>query len=96
MHCLTKEQLDQGVTFGEDRKSRTRTVLASTGSKLELRIECGSQGQGKRSDGTFQIEAIDSERVKGSVRLTLSGDRTAASSSTFTARWIGPICRPTR
>jgi hypothetical protein len=96
--CLTREQLDKEVTFGEDPKSCARTVVASTGNKLEMRIACVSQSQDikSESEGTFQVTAIDSERVKGSVHLTLTGDRTAVSTSEFTARWIGPTCGSTR
>jgi len=95
-YCLTRERLDQGVTFGEDRRSCTRSVVASTRNKLEMRIECVRQSQDMKSEGTVQVETIDSEKVKGSVRLTVSGDRAAVSTSTFTARWIGPICTLTR
>ena len=95
-HCLTREQLEKGATFGEDRKSCTRTVVTSTSNKLEMQITCVSQSQNMKSEGTVQVEAIDTERVKGSVRLTVSGDRAADSTSTFTATWIGPICSPPR
>jgi Protein of unknown function (DUF3617) len=94
--CLTREQLDKEVTFGEDPKSCARTVVASTGNKLEMRIACVSQSQDIKSEGTFQVAAIDSERVKGSVHLTLTGDRTGVSTSEFTARWIGPTCGSTK
>ena len=95
-HCLTKEELTKGVTFGGDRKSCTRTVVTSTSNKLEMRIECLNPGQDIKTQGTVQVEAIDTETVKGSVRLTVSGDRAADSTSTFTATWIGPICSPPR
>ncbi len=94
--CLTREQLDMGVAFGEDPRSCARTVVASTGNKMEMRIACVSQSQDIKSEGTFQVSAIDSERVKGSIHLTLTGDRIAVSTSEFTARWIGPTCGSTR
>jgi uncharacterized protein DUF3617 len=89
--CLTKEQLDKGATFGEERKSCTRTVLTSTSSRLDLRVECADQG--RTSEGTLQIEALDSENVRGTAQSMFSGDHTLNPGSTFTARWIGPICK---
>ena len=92
-YCLTKEQLEKGVSFGVNRKSCISKVVHSTGNRLEMRMECGIQGQGIKSAGELEIEALDTEKVKGLVRLTIVGDRAAASSSTFTARWIGPVCK---
>lgn len=88
--CLTKEQMDKGATFGEERKSCTRTVLTSTSSRLDLRVECADHG--RTSEGTLQIEALDSENVRGTAQSLLSVDHTINSGSTFTARWVGPIC----
>jgi len=48
------------------------------------------------SAGTLQVAATDPENVKASVRLTMGGDRPEDSSSTLTARWIGPICSPAK
>ena len=95
-HCLTKEELTKGVTFGEDRKSCTFMVLTSTRNKLEMRIECLNPGQDIKSQGTLQVEAIDSKGVKGSIRRTALGDHTADTTSKFTAKWIGPSCGPAK
>ena len=89
--CLTKEQLDKAFAFGEERKSCTRTIITSTSSKLEVRLECAEQGM--KSDGTFQVEALSPENVKGSVHMVAtSGDRTMNTTSNFTAKWLGPAC----
>jgi len=95
-YCLTKEQLDKGATFGQDRKSCTRSILASTSDMLEMRIECAGQRQGISSAETLLVEATDPENVKGYVHRTMDGDGPESSISTFTARWIGPICSPTK
>lgn len=95
-HCLTREEVEKGTTFDQDQKSCSRTVLLSTTAKVDVRIACEIQGQGIKSAGELQIEALDPEKVKGLVRMTIVGDRTAASGSTFTARWIGPICGPSK
>lgn len=95
-YCLTKDQLNQGATFGQDRKSCTRTIFAATSDRLEMRIECASQRQQIKSAGTLQVEATDPENVKGSIRLTMGGDRPNDLTSMFTARWISQFCSLTK
>ena len=93
--CLTRKYLEYGIPFGRDRKSCTRTVLTSTSSKVDMHVEC--LGKGVKSSGIFQIEALSSENVKGSMRLsTTGGDNATNSTSTFTAKWIGPFCSTTK
>jgi uncharacterized protein DUF3617 len=93
-NCLTKENLDQGTTFGEDKKSCTRTIIASTSSKAEVRLVC--EDQGMKTDATFQIDALSAESVKGSVHMMMDGGgHTMNSNSSFTAKWIGPVCGAT-
>src|ERR1700737_205638 len=92
--CMTKRQLDHGIPFNPDRKSCTRTVLTSTGSKVDMRVECLVQGI--KSDGTFRIEAVSSENVRGSVHFSATASDNPNSISTFTAKWIGPVCSATK
>ena len=90
-HCVTKEDLNKQNAFGNDTKSCTRTVVTSTSSKMELRLECAEKDS--QSKGTFRVEAVNPELVKGSVQMvTNSGDKTMNVDSTFTARWIGSDC----
>lgn len=90
-HCLTREQFDQGTTFGEDRKSCTRTILTSTSSRVDIRVECADHGL--KILEAVRIDALDAENVKGSIHVLATGsDHTSNSDSTFTARWLGPVC----
>ena len=94
-HCVTKEELNKENTFGEDQKSCTKTVMTSSSRKLELRMEC--MRETTKTNGTFRVEAIDSENVKGSTQMVVTGgDRTMNINSTFTAKWIGPDCGDTK
>lgn len=89
--CLTKEKLDKELAFGDDRKECTRTVVTSTSSKAEFRMQC-AEGDVK-GNGTFLVEAVSTENVKGSVNIVASGNgHNMNSSGTFTAKWIGPDC----
>jgi uncharacterized protein DUF3617 len=90
-HCVTKEELNKSNMLGDDSKSCNRTVITSTRRKLDARVACTEQGT-KRT-GTVHIEAIDPENVKGSMQMAMTGgDHTMTMSSTFTGKWIGPVC----
>src|SRR5580704_8174118 len=94
-NCLTKEQLDKGDSFTEDRKSCTHTVVSSTRSKVEVRLQCAENDM--KFDAKLQFEAVDSENVKGQTLSTATaGDHTMNSSSTFIAKWISPNCGTTK
>jgi hypothetical protein len=89
--CMTKEKLDKGSAFDEDKQNCTRTIVTSSSSKLDMRVQCDEDGV--KNDGTFLVEALSSESVKGTVHLTArGGDHTFNMASTFTAKWIGPVC----
>ena len=89
--CLKKEDLDKALSFGNEEKSCTRTIVTSSRSKQEIHMEC-TVGGGKQS-GTIRIEAVNSENVKGSTEMTMTGaGRTMNMNSTFTAKWLGPTC----
>lgn len=93
--CLSRKQLDDGVPLRPDLKSCTGTLLTSTGSKVDMHVECFEKGI--KSDGTFLIEALTSETVKGSVDFSANGGASPTKTiSTFTARWIGPSCSMTK
>ena len=87
--CITKEKLEKRSAFDENRKDCTRTVVSSTGSKLEMKIHCEGKEQG--TDGTFLLEAVSSENVKGTMQfVTNSNGRTMNMNITF--RYLGPTC----
>jgi hypothetical protein len=89
--CITKEKLEKRSAFDENRKDCTRTVVSSTGSKLEMKIHCEGKEQG--TDGTFLLEAVSSENVKGTMQfVTNSNGRTMNMNFTFNSRYLGPAC----
>ena len=94
-NCLTQEQLDKGDSFTEDRKSCTHTVISSTRSKVEVRLQCTENDM--KFDAKLQFEAVDSENVKGQTLSTATGgDHTMNSNSSFIAKWISPNCGTTK
>jgi hypothetical protein len=90
--CITKEKLEKRSAFDENRKDCTRTVVSSTGSKLEMKIHCEEKQQAS-TDGTFLLEAVGSENVKGTMRfVTNSSGRTMNMDFTFNGRYLGSAC----
>lgn len=93
-NCLTKEDLNK-EPFSDNDKSCTRTLVSSTGSKAEMRVNCVHEGL--KSSGTVQVEALNSEHVKGSSHMVATGGgHTMNSSSSFSSKWIGAACGKTR
>ena len=89
--CITKEQIEKGFDLSGHDQSCTRTVISSTSSKQEIKIEC-NQGNNK-STGTIRIEASSPESVKGSLQMAMNGGgRSMNMNSTFTAKWLSPAC----
>ncbi|MBZ5527753.1 MAG: DUF3617 domain-containing protein [Acidobacteriia bacterium] len=89
-NCVTKEQLNKDP-FSDEKKSCTRKVLKSTGSQMEIQEVC--LGDGVRRDITIQIEALNSENVKGSSHVTSAGGGKAMNiDARFAGKWIGAAC----
>jgi len=89
--CITKEQIEKGFDVGEDDKACTRTVISSTSTKQEIKIECNRDNN--KSTGTIRIEASSPESVKGSMQMSMtSGGRSMNMNSTFTSKYLGPTC----
>jgi len=90
--CLTKDKLDKPFNLGdESTNSCSRTLVTSSGSRQEIRIDCTRDGT--KSTGTVKVEAVDSENVKGSMQMSIAnGEHTMNMNYTFAAKWIGPAC----
>jgi tRNA threonylcarbamoyladenosine modification (KEOPS) complex Pcc1 subunit len=92
--CLTKDKLEKDPFKRED-KGCTETVLASTGSKMDVRETCTHENA--KSDVTVHIEAEDSEHVRGTVKSNVSASGNAMNvNGTFTSKWLGMVCGDTK
>ena len=88
--CLTKEKMDNGATFGEDKTCKP-TVISSTSSKLVVKVDC--QSNGMQGSGTMEYEAVDTENVKGTMHMTMSANgQTRTVNTTIVGKWAGPAC----
>lgn len=93
--CITKEKLQKQMAFDQNRKECTRTIVSSTGSRLEMKIHCEGQGKDQQmsTDGTFLVEATSSESAKGSMHAVTSGSgRTMNMDFTFSSKYLGAAC----
>jgi hypothetical protein len=89
--CITKEKLEKHSAFDANRGNCTRTVLTSTGSKLEMKFHC--EEKQTSSDGTFLMEAIGSDNVKGTMHsVTNNNGRTMNMDFTINSKYLGPSC----
>jgi hypothetical protein len=90
--CITREKMDKQTAFNDERMNCTHTVVSSSSKKLEIKLQCTEQ-QNTTMNGTIQVEALNSETLKGSVRMaTTGGGRTMNMNSDFTSRYLGPAC----
>ena len=89
--CVTKEKLDKQSAFSDNRKECTRTVLNSTGSKLEIKVHC--EEKQSSTEATLLLEAVSTDNVKGSMQsVTNTTGRTMNMNFTFSSRYLGPAC----
>jgi len=94
--CITKEKLAKHSAFSNSRGDCTRTVVSSTGRKLEMKVHCEEKQSEKQTttDGKFVIEAIGSDNVKGTTHMVSnsSSGRTMTMDFTFSSKYLGPDC----
>ena len=89
--CITKEKLEKHSAFSNNRGDCTRTVVSSTGTKLEVRFHC--EEKQSSSDGNFLIEAIGSDSVKGTMHMVSnSNGRTMNMDMVINSKYLGSDC----
>jgi hypothetical protein len=91
--CVKKEDLDK-YPFTDPKAKCTWTVQSSTGSKMEATGTCVPEGMGK-VDFSMNLEALDSENVKGTGQLTANAPGGVMNGNySATAKWVGATCPP--
>lgn len=89
--CVGLETLKKGISFVQAGRPCSRSVLISTPTELTTRIECDINGI--KSERLLEMEVLDPKNVSGSIHLLATRDNPINSTSTFTARWIAPVCK---
>ena len=90
--CVKQEDIDKAMKFGTDDRECTRTVITSTSTAQEVKIECTRDNT--KSTGTVRIDASNRENVKGSIQMnvTSGGGRNMSMNGSFVSKWLGPAC----
>jgi len=89
--CMTKDDLDKAMKLGADEQGCSRTVITSTSTRQEIKVECNREGA--KAAGTVKIEATSSDTVKGSMQMAVTTNgHTMNVNNSFTSKWLGPVC----
>ena len=90
--CVTKEKLEKHSAFSNNRGDCTRTVVNSTGSKLEVKFHC--EEKQASTDGSFVLEAVSSDSTKGTMHMVTNSNNGHAMNMdfTFSSKYLGPAC----
>lgn len=90
--CVTKEKLQKNSAFSNNRGDCTRSVVNSTGRKLEVKFHC--EEKQSSSDGNFVMEALGSDNVKGTMHMVAntSGGHNMTMDFTITSKYLGQDC----
>ena len=90
--CLKKEDLNK-YPFADPDKKCTYTVVSSSGSTMEARGTCAPGSEGAKIDFKLRLDALDSENVKGTGQMTMSGPGGSMNGTyTATSKWLGATC----
>jgi hypothetical protein len=95
--CLTKDQLNNALTFGSEGSVAAaackRTVITSSSTKQDIRFDCSDEKSNMKGSGTVHVEALNSENVKGTMQVTATGGGNNMNIQTsFSAKWLSADC----
>jgi hypothetical protein len=94
-NCVKKEDLVKLNPMGNDDKSCKMTVVNSSRSKLEAKVDCDSPGN--KSSSSVTIEASSSESSKFKVVSTgTSNGRPMNMTVNGTGKWLSATCTETK
>ncbi|MGA2354551.1 MAG: DUF3617 domain-containing protein [Terriglobales bacterium] len=90
--CVTKEKLEKNAAFSNTRGECTRTVVSSTGRKVEAKFHC--EEKQSVSDGNFVMEALGSDNVKGTIHMAVStsSGHNMTMDMTIASKYLGQDC----
>ena len=91
--CIKKEDLNK-YPFSDPQRKCTYTVATSTGSKMDVSGTCPPANDGMKVDFKLHLEALDSEHVKGTGQMVItgSGGNTMNGNYNGSGKWLGATC----
>lgn len=89
--CVTKEDLSKPMDFGDEKQECKKTILKSTSSEQDVRVDCTSGTH--KSTGTMHFVANNSESVTGAMDMQMSDTGGAMTvKMNFSGKWLGASC----
>jgi Protein of unknown function (DUF3617) len=89
--CITKQDLTKAFDTGEDAKSCKQTIMTSTSTRQEVKLECDTQGN--KIVRTVKVEAVDSSHLKGLVLSTVGNNgRNMEMKGNLSAKFLSSSC----
>ena len=90
-NCLARADLNRSFGGFAENPSCQRTLVTSTPSQQEFKIECTNKGI--LTTGTVHFDAIDPEHVSGKIKMTMdhNGEHRTMN-MTIAAHWLGEAC----
>jgi hypothetical protein len=93
--CVTGDDVAKGFHPANVPQTCTYNLTVSNASQQKMTVTCDTDKA--KSTGTVQIDAVDSENIKGSVQMaTAVNGQTMNTNVTFTSKWVGPACSETK
>jgi hypothetical protein len=90
-NCIKKEDLAKMMPNGNRDQSCKTTLVSSSRSKQELKMECDSNGN--KTTGTVVVEALSSDSTKFSMQMTGTTDgKPMGMTINGTSKWLGATC----
>ena len=89
--CLKKEDLEKPLLFNKDQQTCKTTIISSSRSKVEVKIDCAQPPI--QGNGSITVEALSAESVKITTHMaTGDGTRRMNMNMSGTSKWLGPVC----
>jgi len=90
--CITRQSLQHGIKIDGDGERNCRpTVISSTASVMDIRIECKSAKH--TALGTIHFQTAGPEAVNGTVNMTIgNGEHRLAMKRVISGKWLGTDC----
>lgn len=89
--CIRKEDLARLIPNSNKDQSCKVTLVSSSRSKQELKMDCESNGN--KQTGTVVVEALSSESTKFNLQVAANQDGHAMNMTVNgTSKWLGATC----
>ncbi|MGH6726583.1 MAG: DUF3617 domain-containing protein [Pseudolabrys sp.] len=90
--CITRQSLQRGIKIDDSGERNCHpTVISSTASVMDMRIECKSAKQA--ASGTIHFQTAGPEAVNGTVHMAIgNGDHRMAMKRVISGKWLGADC----